>query len=507
MKHPIYRRTGFEKDVVRLGVITSVLLLLTLVLVGCPYIPLDCMWTGTAQAWLDVNQNGAMDEDEQPLSRIVFHIDDTRNNFQRVESRAVSDHEGKADLRVWLPGCPMVDFIVYSEAPFDYELTTAGRLAVRSHDPDEPFMFGYRYLPQATPTPRPEPVRLRCASFSIPYYDGGWSTPIVFAPSGDAWTIANNHTRRIIHLLPGVQRAQEYARDKDFLGFANAYDLARGRDGTLWLATASGVTQFDPLTDNWTSHIVDNGLHSEHAWQIAVLPSRDVLVITDAGLELLDAPSISWQVLLDKATLDAMGVSELRQRNHDALLIGDKRILRVWREAGSNKVAWEVLWETDQAPEPPVEEMYAITVENDNTIWLAGYSREQGHLITYLAPAAGTWVTFSYRSTGGAFGTEGITNIVIAADRSLWLNEHLHLIHGIPLNKERTQMQWLFYDALHLGLSRFAADMSIVDVAIAPDGALWFAREHRWFRCDLSFDDDSLPLPRVEEGSENQIGE
>jgi hypothetical protein len=185
------------------------------------------------------------------LPGIVFHIDDVQNDFERVESPAVSDAEGKADLSVWLPGCPRVDFVICAEATFDYELTTAERIAARKHDDEAPFMFGFRYLPQATPTPRPEPAKLKCLPFHIPYYDS-WLTPLVFTTSGDAWTLANTHTRRIIHLLPGVQRVQEYAWDKDFLGFEDARDLALGPDDTLWLTTGSGVTQFDPQRDNNT---------------------------------------------------------------------------------------------------------------------------------------------------------------------------------------------------------------------------------------------------------------
>ena len=344
-------------------------------------------------------------------------------------------------------------------------------------------MFGFRYLPQATPTPLPSPTKLKCTNFIIPYYEA-WLTPLVFTSTGDAWTQSNEHTRRIIHLRPGIQRAEEYTRDKDFLGFEDVRDMTLGPDGTIWLSTMSGVTQFNPQTNNWTSHIIDNGLHAENVQQVAVLPSRDVLVHTDAGLELLDASTTTWQILIDKKHFDEMKITKIMQRDQDILLSNDRHIWRVWRDEKKNKVVWDLFWETDKTPKPPLEKIYDLLVEENNTIWMTGYSREQGNMVAYLAPNADNWRTFSYRASGGAFGAEPLTKIAIAPDHSIWLNEGSVIVHGLPLDKERTQMQWLVYDRERLGLLHFSSSFSVVNIAAAPDNALWFSTEYIIYRCN-----------------------
>lgn len=477
------RRNAFLANTGRTALITMALFLTTVLLVGCPGFG-DCIWSGKAQVWLDENENGLVDEDEPPLPGIVLHIDDVRNNFERVETSAVSDETGMADLNVWLPGCPLVDFVVYAEAPIEYELTTAERISVRRHGNETPFMFGYRYLPRAAPTPMPEPEQLSCRRYRIPYYSVvSWQRMLAFTPDGDAWTFANEHTRRVIRLRKELAQAEEFGRDKDFLGYVQVHGLAAGPDGTVWLATESGVSQFDPENDSWTSHIVDNGLHTPHAWQIAVLPQHDVLVITDAGLEVLDAPTISWRLLFDSSELDAMGLETLQQREHDVILVGKERILRFWRAEGNELVQWELLWSRDDSPPLPTEDIYAVAVAPDDTVWVSGYSHEQGNLVAYLTPGAAAWGIYSYRGSSGVFGTAAILQLAPAADLSVWMNEGDRIAHGVPMDGEPQRLRWFSYDNDSLVLYRFSSNFTFSQIAVAPDNALWVADQYRWWRC------------------------
>lgn len=106
-------------------------------------VAMDCMWQQQASAWLDVNENGVQDADEQPLSGVRFFIDDVYNGFSDVGNEAFSDADGKAALEVWLPGCPRTDFEVYAQPTAAYRLTTPERL------PDEAETFAFGFVPEA----------------------------------------------------------------------------------------------------------------------------------------------------------------------------------------------------------------------------------------------------------------------------------------------------------------------------------------------------------------------
>lgn len=100
---------------------------------------MDCMWRGTAKAWIDENGNGNWDANERPLSGVSFHIDDVHNKYNDVGG-AVSNAGGIADLSVWLPGCPNVAFEIYVIAPTGYRSTTQPRVSIRG---EGPFLFGF----------------------------------------------------------------------------------------------------------------------------------------------------------------------------------------------------------------------------------------------------------------------------------------------------------------------------------------------------------------------------
>jgi len=88
----------------------------------------DCGWDGVAKAWLDKNRNGKWEPNEPPLAGVTFFIDDTLNHYTNVGKEAVSDRTGRADVNVWLPGCPAVEFEIYATPPAGYRLTTPARM-------------------------------------------------------------------------------------------------------------------------------------------------------------------------------------------------------------------------------------------------------------------------------------------------------------------------------------------------------------------------------------------
>jgi hypothetical protein len=106
-------------------------------------IAIDCEWRGRANAWIDEDKNGTRNANEPPLQGVEFFVDDVTNRFTDVGEEAVSNEKGSAELYVFLPDCPRVDYFeVYAEPPSGYQETTQSR--IRAHlDSDKPFSFGF----------------------------------------------------------------------------------------------------------------------------------------------------------------------------------------------------------------------------------------------------------------------------------------------------------------------------------------------------------------------------
>ncbi len=106
----------------------------------------DCVWYDTAKAWIDENENGVWDSNEQPLAGVRFVVDDIRNAYPEV-GEAISDEQGKAQLTVSLPGCPTVEFEISAQPPEGYQATTPSRVSVSQDALKRPgsdeFVFGF----------------------------------------------------------------------------------------------------------------------------------------------------------------------------------------------------------------------------------------------------------------------------------------------------------------------------------------------------------------------------
>ena len=128
--------------------LSFILLLLIALIMGGVYVIFyglghtDCIWSGTAQAWLDENENGVWDAGEPPLANVHFVIDDAHNNLTDVGDEAISDETGQTRLTVWLPSCPRTAFEVTAESPPEYVLTSAPRLAP---DEDNTVTFSFAF--------------------------------------------------------------------------------------------------------------------------------------------------------------------------------------------------------------------------------------------------------------------------------------------------------------------------------------------------------------------------
>ena len=108
----------------------------------------DCLWRGTGRAWNDDNQNGVWDLGEKPLANVKFWVDDPLNDYQKVNDGLYSDTtatnaDGNVEIVVGLPGCPDVEFEVYTEIPVNCELTTQERISVNFNTQSPVYSFGF----------------------------------------------------------------------------------------------------------------------------------------------------------------------------------------------------------------------------------------------------------------------------------------------------------------------------------------------------------------------------
>ncbi len=107
----------------------------------------DCLWKATGKAWQDDNQNGVWNSGEKPLANVKFWVDDPLNDLQKVNEFlsdiVATNADGNVEISVWLPGCPEVEFEVYTEAPQICELTTEERILVNLNSQYPVYSFGF----------------------------------------------------------------------------------------------------------------------------------------------------------------------------------------------------------------------------------------------------------------------------------------------------------------------------------------------------------------------------
>ena len=90
----------------------------------------DCVWQGSAKAWIDSNGDGLVNSGEPPLSNVEIHIDDVQNQRMNVSWPLITDHDGDVQFNVTIPGCSNTIFQIYVEIPDRYRMTTKPRIEV-----------------------------------------------------------------------------------------------------------------------------------------------------------------------------------------------------------------------------------------------------------------------------------------------------------------------------------------------------------------------------------------
>ena len=110
---------------------------------------IDCEWHGSARTWIDLNDDGSVNDGEPPLGKVEIYIDDVKNQRENIGWPAITNKDGEVQLNVSMPGCPDVDLEMYvADTPEGYRLTTEPRIEAdrrfwKSLDTNHIYYFGF----------------------------------------------------------------------------------------------------------------------------------------------------------------------------------------------------------------------------------------------------------------------------------------------------------------------------------------------------------------------------
>lgn len=417
----------------------------------------DCVWPGTAIAWVDVNADGIRDVGEPPLPGVKFYIDDVRNDLEKV-GEGVSDWYGEASFSVWLPGCPRVEFEVYPEVPAGYRLTTLSRLSA-SQTPE----FGFGYLPGVpTVTPRPPSLMLTCTEYPLYPHVDAYLEGMVVASDGTVWIATAGAGVALFD--PGSESWTVYTTE-DGLASNTVRGIALASDGVLWFGTDGGVSRFDGFT--WITYTNQDGLVYNGVMDVAVALDGAIWFATGQGISRFDPNTNTW-------TMDAAG-----QIFNEIAVTPDGT---VWTAVPTKEVA------RNSPPQEPggsrewstykhhssLRYIEEITVAPDDTIWFAAYNG-----VSHYTPATDSWVHYTADDVDAGLPEDHTTAITIGPDASVWIGtDSRGVVRFIPASKKSGTDVWIIYD-IRSGL----AANHITHIVFAPDGAVWFGTGDFLNRC------------------------
>jgi streptogramin lyase len=443
----------------------------------------DCAWQATGEAWLDANGNGESDPGENPLANVVFHIDDRRNNYQDVGEYAVSDSQGKADLYVWMPGCPKVELEVYAEPPANYQPTTVDRIKVDLGEEDAHLRYGFKYRPGA-PIPTPIPfVPIACWTFELGTQDLSFGDPVIdiaAAPDGTIWATAPGSG--VFRLDPVNGNVTAYT-EKDGIPGPVVRAIAVDLDGTVWIGSNRGVARL--VASEWVSHTVSHEVRIDEVEDIAVAPDGTLWFVGWGGVSTFEPQSGTWRY-------DVFGQDKLSS---------DWKIGGI--EAGPDGSLWFVSYydlyqlrptakpgETNEwvvhknGPDDPLGGVGGLHLSPQSTLvnqalWMIAVS-DQGPALVRYDPVTGSVVTYNHATTGGAMFGGVLTSLASGRDGSLWIGmESTGVLHFIPDGPDARSGIWIHYTAEN-GLP----DDHISSIAVDSRGIVWLGTDRlRLLRC------------------------
>ena len=94
---------------------------------------IDCLWHGSAKAWIDSNQDGRVSPGEEPLENVMIHVGDGETQLSDLGWPRLTDEDGEVQLNISIPNCSGSMLEIYAETPEGFLVTTQPRLEI-DHD-------------------------------------------------------------------------------------------------------------------------------------------------------------------------------------------------------------------------------------------------------------------------------------------------------------------------------------------------------------------------------------
>ncbi len=457
----------------RPGLLTvlSFLLVVTLFVASCgPQPMVDCAWAQTAYAWLDENGNGILDQGEPPLAGVPFFVDDTFNDYSRVNGNAMTGPQGYADLIVWLPGCPKYKFEVYPIVPTGYRLTTPPRIAIEEDFSEEPYSFGFAYLPGVpTITPRPD-IPLTCGSYPVP--SGLYGVEhLLIEPGGIVWGAASS--TGIFRFDPAGQDWAIYTEED---GLPPSFDASIFQlpDGTLWATTRYGIVSFDG--SSWTTRRARDAARSTVHDETVFMSKETIWVVSTYGADQFDSafrPMASYPLVEEG---DRVYYIEHAAQGPDGTIWGIPGY-------GNNLFELELTsnpqWKVMEVPSAYQYSVVGIGAMSTGVVCFAGMASGVSG-VTCFDPKTESWIVADNRSTDGALLGEDFASFAIAPDDSIWLGPYQN---GVIQLKLATDDPTSAPQVTYLTDSQLLAENGMTAIAFAPDHSIWFGTERSIIHC------------------------
>jgi ligand-binding sensor domain-containing protein len=440
----------------------------------------DCGWSTQVSAWIDANSNGMRDAGELPLPGVNFFFNNANGSSQYRRGPSVSNSKGETRLYEFMPGCPIVTFEIYPEAPAGYQLTTAPRQTSRGPGDGDSFSFGFAALPGAVTT-TPRHASLTCAAHKLLDANADqFLSDLTVAPDGSVWV--SLFGKGAAHYLPAQNQWITYSTADGLVG-NEVRRVMVSNDGVIWLATTAGASRFDGR--RWSSYTTANGLVHDNIRQVAQAKDGSLWFATRSGVSHFEPVQNRWQNYMARDGLAYDFTTNVAISGDGSVWFptvgkGISRLVPstppVWRSYTQNPTG-------DRYPK--VDTIDDIKTAGDGSLWIGSLGG-----VLHYEPSLDRWTNYPIRLATSGYD-EFAKTVAVAADGSLWIGTAAfppQLYHVIRAHDGQPD-DWVLYDTRD-GLPKSSVandrDDTIRAIAIASDGVMWVGTTEFATRCELT---------------------
>jgi ligand-binding sensor domain-containing protein len=384
----------------------------------------DCIWSGTALAWIDENKNGQHDPNEQPLPNVIFHVSDGEDS--------ASNWKGETTLSVWLPGCPQASFEIRPEIPNGYKLTTLASMSADVRDLNKVFEFGFSTL-EGVPTATARPSSPTCTSYQIGIANQYDVSDIAIAADGSIW--AATFGNGVVHYISEQDEWIRYTVADGLIG-DKIYSITALNTGDIWFAARGGASVWNG--SSWLSYTEKDGLINSEVFKVAQAPDQSIWFATEGGVSHLIPSTSTWTNYTTNDGLADNFITYVIATSDNSIWLPTvtEGMTRLILPASDNeKPQWITYSEYSEGENYiPVDYIDRIQVAPDGTYWFAGL---QG-LLQY-DPTSETW-NFDENNSNGGY----VNSFTFGQDGSIWIASGTESPEIYHLNSQNI---WEVYDS------------------------------------------------------------